>query len=265
MPEYSYKTNGLTLNYFCNNVEAKKTLVLIHGWTGGWEVWKPLIEEFSKYKIYALDLPGHNKSGHLKNYNINTYYPPLLDFVNSLPEDNLILVGHSLGSASSIEIASRSRKIQAMLLEDPPWFSENKNKSTSSGGQEAFFLENKPKWRTVLDAIFDYQKHDPEIFKTNPYWGAVRASYAFHHDINIWNVEPGWIWQDAPKLSESVEAKTILLGGNLEKGGLMLESVAKKVQANIPDCEIHYWDTGHGVRAEKPTEYSKLLSSLIGN
>ena len=157
MPEYSYKTNGLTLNYFCNDVEAKKTLVLIHGWTGGWEVWKPLIQEFSQYKIYALDLPGHNKSGHLKNYNINTYYPPLLDFVNSLPEDNLILVGHSLGSASSIEIASRSRKIQAMLLEDPPWFSENKNKSTSSDGQEAFFLENKPKWRTVLDAIFDYQ------------------------------------------------------------------------------------------------------------
>jgi hypothetical protein len=28
MPEYSFKTNGLTLNYFCNDVEAKKTLVL---------------------------------------------------------------------------------------------------------------------------------------------------------------------------------------------------------------------------------------------
>ena len=76
-------------------------------------------------------------------------------------------------------------------------------------------------------------------------------------------MESGWVWHDAPKLAESVSAKTILVGGNTQKGGLMLESIAKKVQSNIFYCEIHYWDTGHGVRAEKPYEFNKLLWSLI--
>ena len=263
MPEYTYKASETNINYFCNDVESDTTIFFIHGWTGGWEVWKPMIQEFKKFKVYAVDLPGHNKSGHIEKYNISTYYPPILQMINSLNEKNLILVGHSLGSSSSIEIASRSDRIQSMLLEDPPWFSETKDHTVSPDERENFFLERKPKWRTVLDAIFDYQQYDPEIFKTDPYWGAVRASYAFHHDLNIWNVEPGWVWHDAPKLAESVSAKTILVGGNTQKGGLMLESIAKKVQSNIFYCEIHYWDTGHGVRAEKPYEFNKLLWSLI--
>ena len=271
MAEYFFDSSNVRLNYFCNDIESDKTILFVHGWTGGWEVWKPVIKEFNDYKIYAVDLPGHNKSGHLESYNIETYYPPLVEFANFIPEKQIILVGHSLGSASSMYIAGElNNKVTHLLLEDPPWFKETKierinyeDEDDDRSHQTKFFLENKPKWRTALDAIFDFQIFDPDLFLTNPYWAAVRASYAFHHDINIWNVESDWIWQDAPMLAKNINSKTILLGGNIDKGGLMMESVAKKVQQNINDCQIEYWDTGHGVRSEKPEEYSKLLRKLI--
>ncbi len=68
MTENTFKASGVDLNYFFNGAENKKAILFIHGWQGGWEVWKHLITEFSSYKIYAVDLPGHNKSGHLDNY-----------------------------------------------------------------------------------------------------------------------------------------------------------------------------------------------------
>ena len=43
----------------------------------------------------------------------------------------------------------------------------------------------------------------------------------------------------------------------------MNKSIAEKVKSNISNCEILYWDTGHGVRDEKPKEYTQLLKNFI--
>jgi len=280
MPENIFRASDVDINYFCNNVESKKAILFIHGWQGGWEVWKNLIDQFSSFKIYAVDLPGHNKSGHLENYDINTYCAPILEFAESLKEQ-LIIVGHSLGASIGLQISSNlGSKITHQLLEDPPWFAEEKGKVV--GGEVSdelinnqlikyekgskFFSEHKPNWRTVLDAIFSYQTFDPEIFKTNPFWGAIRASLAFHHDIKIWQNagdNDDWAWHDAPEIAKTVLAKTYLVGGNNQKGGIMLDVIADKVSNNIDECEIYRFDTGHNVRFEKPEEYAKLLYQLI--
>ncbi|MBM02083.1 MAG: hypothetical protein CL762_05140 [Chloroflexi bacterium] len=282
MPENIFKASDVDINYFHNGVESKKTLLFIHGWQGGWEVWKNLIDQFGSYKIYAVDLPGHNKSGHLKNYNINTYYAPILEFVESI-NGQLIIVGHSLGASISLQVSSKlGSKITHQLLEDPPWFSEERGKVASGEVSDKlindqlikyekgskFFSEYKPNWRTVLDAIFSYQNFDPEIFKTNPFWGAIRASLAFHHDIKIWQnagENNDWVWHDAPEISKNISAKTYLVGGNNQKGGIMLDVIADKVSNNIDKCDIYRFDTGHNIRFEKPEEYAKLLNQLINS
>ncbi len=282
MTENTFKASGVDLNYFFNGVENKKAILFIHGWQGGWEVWKHLITEFSSYKIYAVDLPGHNKSGHLDYYDINTYSAPILEFAESLNEE-LIIVGHSLGACIGLQISSKlGSKITHQLLEDPPWFSEEKGKIINEEASDElinnqvikykngshFFNEHKPKWRTVLDAIYSYQIFDPEIFETNPFWGAVRASLAFHHDIKIWQNagdNNDWVWHDAPKIAKNVDAKTYLIGGNNQKGGIMLDVIANKVSDNIDECKIYRFDTGHNIRFEKPNEYIKLLAQLINS
>ena len=53
--------------------DYNKAIVFIHGWTGGWEVWKPVINEFNSNKIYAVDLPGHNKSDRPRHAAAYTY------------------------------------------------------------------------------------------------------------------------------------------------------------------------------------------------
>jgi len=277
MIEKTFKASNCNLNFFEHNIGAQETILFIHGWTAGWEVWMNDIEKYgAKYNIYAVDLPGHNKSGKLKKYTLNNYFDPIYEFFLSLKKE-LILVGHSLGASLSFLIASKSQNISKLVLEDPPWYSETRGEINTDVSndefvksqikryeiQRNFFINQKKTWRTSIDALRALREFDHESYKKYPERVAIRAIWAFHNDVNIWNVEDDWAWEDAVNLSKQVNAKTLLIGGNTNKGSLMTESIAEKVKMNINDCQLEYIDSGHNIRLERPDEYYKLLDKFI--
>ena len=277
MIEKTFKASNCNLNFFEHNIGAQETILFIHGWTAGWEVWMNDIEKYAaKYNIYAVDLPGHNKSGKLKKYTLNNYFDPIYEFFLSLKKE-LILVGHSLGASLSFLIATKSQSISKLVLEDPPWYSETRGEINTDVSndefvksqikryeiQRNFFINQKKTWRTSIDALRALREFDHESYKKYPERVAIRAIWAFHNDVNIWNVEDDWAWEDAVNLSKQVNAKTLLIGGNTNKGSLMTESIAEKVKMNINDCQLEYIDSGHNIRLERPDEYYKLLDKFI--
>lgn len=277
MIEKTFKASNCNLNFFEHNIGAQETILFIHGWTAGWEVWMNDIEKYAaKYNIYAVDLPGHNKSGKLKKYTLNNYFDPIYEFFLSLKKE-LILVGHSLGASLSFLIATKSQNISKLVLEDPPWYSETRGEINTDVSkdefvksqikryeiQRNFFINQKKTWRTSIDALRALREFDNESYKKYPERVAIRAIWAFHNDVNIWNVEDDWAWEDAVNLSKQVNAKTLLIGGNTNKGSLMTESIAEKVKMNINDCQLEYIDSGHNIRLERPDEYYKLLDKFI--
>ena len=277
MIEKTFKASNCNLNFFEHNIGAQETILFIHGWTAGWEVWMNDIEKYAaKYNIYAVDLPGHNKSGKLKKYTLNNYFDPIYEFFLSLKKE-LILVGHSLGASLSFLIATKSQSISKLVLEDPPWYSETRGEINTDVSndefvksqikryeiQRNFFINQKKTWRTSIDALRALREFDHEAYKKYPERVAIRAIWAFHNDVNIWNVEDDWAWEDAVNLSKQVNAKTLLIGGNTNKGSLMTESIAEKVKMNINDCQLEYIDSGHNIRLERPDEYYKLIDKFI--
>ena len=277
MIEKTFKASNCNLNFFEHNIGAQETILFIHGWTAGWEVWMNDIEKYgAKYNIYAVDLPGHNKSGKLKKYTLNNYFDPIYEFFSSLNKE-LILVGHSLGASLSFLIATKSQNISKLVLEDPPWYSETRGEINTDVSndefvksqikryeiQRNFFINQKKTWRTSIDALRALREFDHESYKKYPERVAIRAIWAFHNDVNIWNVEDDWAWEDAVNLSKQINAKTLLIGGNTNKGSLMTESIAEKVKMNINDCQLEYIDSGHNIRLERPDEYYKLLDKFI--
>ena len=277
MIEKTFKASKCNLNFFEHNIGAQETILFIHGWTAGWEVWMNDIEKYgAKYNIYAVDLPGHNKSGKLKKYTLNNYFDPIYEFFSSLNKE-LILVGHSLGASLSFLIATKSQNISKLVLEDPPWYSETRGEINTDVSkdefvksqikryeiQRNFFINQKKTWRTSIDALRALIEFDHESYKKYPERVAIRAIWAFHNDVNIWNVEDDWAWEDAVNLSKQINAKTLLIGGNNNKGSLMTESIAEKVKMNINDCQLEYIDSGHNIRLERPDEYYKLLDKFI--
>ena len=82
-------------------------LVLIHGWSCDSNYWREQIPEFKKkYTLVAVDLAGHGGTdGNRTNWSIASFGQDVATALSAVPNQKLILVGHSMGGPVAIEAA----------------------------------------------------------------------------------------------------------------------------------------------------------------
>ena len=120
-----------------------------------------------------------------------------------------LLGGHSLGASLSF-IAAKSPNISKLVLEILLGTQKQNEINTDVSNdnfvksqikryetQRNFFnqkdLENEHRCITTLEFDHESYKKYPEELR--------HAIWAFHNDVNIWNVEDDWAWEDAVNLS----------------------------------------------------------------
>tara|TARA_Y100001936_G_scaffold205935_1_gene210103 strand:- start:2918 stop:3727 length:810 start_codon:yes stop_codon:yes gene_type:complete len=264
MPEYEYSNKNYSMNYFCNDIESEKCLILIHGYMGGWESWKSLIQEFSEYKIYALDLLGFNKSGPLNSYNLESWTNPIIDFINTIESKSIYVIGHSLGALITFNIANKmSNKISGAFLEEPGWIPEFKTMDMNEWGIIPFILKHKNEWKTANDAVHSFREMDPEAFDLEPFKSSLRAIYIFNADMNVFKLKIGAVYQDFEELAKNIKVKTYVARANPEKGGMLPLDSMHKIQSVNPNIVFKDFDTAHSVKTEMPEQYFDFLRKLI--
>lgn len=96
-------------------------LVALHGWldnAGSFARLAPLLA--ARYRVIALDLPGHGHSGHLAagaSYHYVDYVQAVLAAADALQLDRYSLLGHSLGAGIAALVAAASpERIERLLL-----------------------------------------------------------------------------------------------------------------------------------------------------
>jgi len=85
--------------------KGEPTLVFVHGWCGSRSVWQKQVPYFAKkYKVVALDLAGHGKSGRQRKvYTQEAFGEDVAAVVNAEKEDKVILIGHSMSGTVILE------------------------------------------------------------------------------------------------------------------------------------------------------------------
>ena len=84
-------------------------LILVHGFLGSSEMWKPQINFFKDYfRVITPDLPGFGKSNKVKSHNsIQSIANLLLDCLEEKKIDKFYLLGHSMGGMIVQEMAKK--------------------------------------------------------------------------------------------------------------------------------------------------------------
>jgi pimeloyl-ACP methyl ester carboxylesterase len=90
--------------YGTENVSRPPT-VLIHGAGGTHLHWSPQARRIPGQRIYAIDLPGHGKSGGVGSQSIDEYARSVVNFLDELKFNTAVIVGHSMGSAIALKMA----------------------------------------------------------------------------------------------------------------------------------------------------------------
>jgi sigma-B regulation protein RsbQ len=82
-------------------------LVFLHGWMGDTTWWEPQLTYFaSRYRVVAIDLAGHGKSGHGRTtWTIPAFAADVKAAADRLDLKRMVLVGHSMSGPVSVEAA----------------------------------------------------------------------------------------------------------------------------------------------------------------
>lgn len=82
-------------------------LVLVHGAGGDLMQWPTGLRRLAGRVVYALDLPGHGKSGGEALPEIGAYTEALREWAEGCMLPPFVLVGHSMGGAIALEFSLR--------------------------------------------------------------------------------------------------------------------------------------------------------------
>jgi pimeloyl-ACP methyl ester carboxylesterase len=90
--------------------EGDRLLVLLHGLGATRHVWKPMLAQGRwAGRWIAPDLRGHGASPHADDYSLAAHASDIGELVNAhAPSNDTIVLGHSMGGAVALELASGS-------------------------------------------------------------------------------------------------------------------------------------------------------------
>ncbi|WP_019673756.1 alpha/beta fold hydrolase [Psychrobacter lutiphocae] len=95
-------------NTLVKPLAQRPALVFIHGVGLRAESWYQQLNFFSThYRCYAVDMPGHGESPCLDkaNLQLTDFASALTDFIDTVTDQPVILIGHSLGAMTALQTA----------------------------------------------------------------------------------------------------------------------------------------------------------------
>ena len=105
-PRIAVAPDGIHVQYRVYG-SGEPALVLIHGWSCDSNYWREQIPEFKrKYTIVTVDLAGHGGTdGARSDWSMARFGQDVATALAAVPNQRLILVGHSMGGPVAIEAA----------------------------------------------------------------------------------------------------------------------------------------------------------------
>lgn len=255
-------------------------LVLLHGATGRWEDWQPLLPLLAPHwHIYAPDLRGHGLSGRapdgVAGYHISAFVRDAVALLHGLVEEPAVLFGHSWGALTTLLVAGSegravSRGLRAAVAEDPPvMVYRNALELAPYLDYFGWALGMKQKATTyeeVLAAVSQMTATfpDPPPESDLPGW----AENLLHLDPDFLRMTlsgseaVGGI--DFEHAFEAIACPLLLLQADPAKQGCLLEPDFRLIQSQAPAAQrVYFPGAGHGIHTERPQEVAKVFAGFI--
>jgi len=134
-------------NVFFTDEGKGKAIVLLHGFTESSKIWTSFAKEMAKrYRVIAIDLPGHGKSDCLGNvHSMELIAEMVCSLLKKLRVGKCLMVGHSMGGYVTLAFAAAYPKMLRGLclfhshcFADTSAEQENRNRTIAIVSQDKF-------------------------------------------------------------------------------------------------------------------------------
>ncbi|MSQ32668.1 MAG: alpha/beta hydrolase [Dehalococcoidia bacterium] len=267
----SVNSAGLKINYLEWGDPSSPTLLLLHGFTSHAHCWDFLADALcAKYRLIALDLPGHGDSDWSKRgYSVSIFRKALDSFCDQMKLQSFSLLGMSLGGMIGMDFASRyPQRLNKLIIVDA-------GPKVPNGGrrdQIVQFFGGRSRFTSTEDA-FVYRRSQEsrciEYMERYLTYYAVKqmrdGSWTWKFDSLFRNPLMLLLKTQQPNLWEclpDIKCPVLLLNGELSM--VLKSDAAKKMAELIPDCRlVTFKDTAHRIHIERPQEFEDQVSAFL--
>lgn len=261
--DYLYKVAG----------QKKPLLILLHGFTGSCQNWKPLLPSLTPhFQVLTLDILGHGRSASPSDptrYHMAQVAADIISLLDQQTDHPPHLLGYSMGGRLALYLAVHyPQRFASLMLESasPGLETEAEREERRQrddaladrieGDGIAAFIDF---WESL--SLWDSQKQlSPETR------GRLRQQRLENNPIGLANslrgmgtaVQPS-LWHKLPELTIPV----LLLTGVLD---YKFVGIGQEMALLFPQVVHHTISgAGHTIHLEKPTQYSQTVVSFLKN
>lgn len=259
------------VHYEVNVIGEGDPLLLIHGFSGSQQQWKPFVQAWSKhYRLILVDMLGHGNSDvpdEVERYQMERVVTDLTALLEQLGMNKVHVLGYSMGGRIALSFAMlASNKVQSVILESssPGLATEEERAARRAGDKQ--LAEN-------------IEQKGIEWFAQ--YWGSLplfaslqklpQATLDKLHAARLSNnpkglaqslrgigtgQQPSW-WEQLHQLSIPV---LLIAGAEDQKYCAIAETMKKQ----LPNCELKLVpEAGHNVHMEQPQLFDTIVISFL--
>jgi len=263
------KVNSINIHYYRTG-GSKPPIILLHGATDNGLCWTSVAELLAEqYDVIMPDAQGHGLSGRIdKGFTFINHAHQIVGLVQKLDITDPIIMGHSMGAGTTINIAVNYPDIpKAIILEDPAWRSqkpiESEEEDERVKQREAFI-----KSYIGLSSL-TREELIAECRERNPLWPEADiipwAESKLQFDPALFSSmhidRPSYI-----KLVPKITCPTLLITSD---GGIVAAETARHASSLFKAEEPLQWvgikGAGHNIRREQFKTFYDTLNKFLGD
>ena len=245
-------------------------LLLLHGFTGSLETWRPFFEGWPGFKLVAVDLTGHGGSDappDAARYAIELCVAGLTGVLDNLGIERATVLGYSLGGRIALQLAlARPERVSALVLESAsPGIEDAAERAARVAADEALAVSiERDGVAAFVDGwhalpLFASQRRLPAERQAS-----LRAQRLENDAAGLANSLRGvgagrqaWLLPRLPTFG----APALLIAGALDERYCDL---ARRMAAALPDARVEIVaEAGHAVHCEQPAAFASTVSAFL--
>jgi len=260
--------NGI--RYHVEQYGKGEPLLLLHGFTGSADTWRPLLPSWRDFHLIAVDLIGHGRTEAPKSaerYQMERAAADLAALLDEFGMEKVNVLGYSMGGRLALSFAIwHPHRVRRLVLESssPGLGTEAERRARREADEALAHMIERDGVRAFVDhweqqPLFATQKRLPK-----PVREAIRRERLRHTEQGLANslrgmgtgMQPSW-WK---RLGE-IEAPVLLLCGEHDD---KFCRIAVDMHERFPNSDlVCVKEAGHAIHVEQPGIFAKIVSEFI--
>ncbi|GAB4122581.1 MAG: alpha/beta hydrolase [Roseiflexaceae bacterium] len=233
-----------------------QTVVLVHGMTDYSGYWTYTARALAEtYDVVTYDMRGHGESDTPDGYTPDDYARDLIGLIATLGLNNPVVIGHSLGAATTAAAAAKiASQLRAAVMIDPPW-----RAIESPSFDTAPAVVYAEAWKTQIAAVqeLDHAGRLAQSKSEHPAWAEEdHIAWAESKRLVRLAIFDGFIplmvqpWRE---LVAQISCPSLLVTGDPTLGGIVTTEVSEIFRQIAPNGEVlQIADAGHSIHRDQP-------------